>query len=138
MCTRFVPPVTHEQERLFQPRPVAGQHLVEVRVDGSSATVSPVQNPEQISGGRVTTTLHTVQDHLQQTTVMTQRRSSKMRSEHTVSKTKGDPAYEALTAALARQEDARCIFDQKCNQRAVAETNFTNAIQDVLRTSLSA
>ena len=90
VCTRFVPPVTHEQERLFQPRPVAGQHLVEARLDGSSATVSPVQNPEQISGGRVTTTLHTMQDHLQQTTVMTQRRSSKMRSEHTVSKTKGE------------------------------------------------
>ena len=57
-----------------------------------------------------------------------------MRSEHTVSKTKNDAAYEAteLTSARARQEDARRIHDQKCNEAAVAETNYTNATRDVL------
>ena len=59
-----------------------------------------------------------------------------MRSEHTVSKTNEDATYEAmeeaLTSARARQEDARRIQDQKCNEAAAAETNCTNAMQDVL------
>ena len=65
-----------------------------------------------------------MQDHLQQTTVMTQRRSPKMRSKHTVSKTNGDAAYEAmqaLTTARPRQEDARGIYDQESNEAAVAD-----------------
>ena len=58
-----------------------------------------------------------------------------MRSEHTVSKTKEHAAYEAtdaLTAARTRRGDARRIYDLKCNEAAVAETNETNATQDVL------
>ena len=57
-----------------------------------------------------------------------------MRSGHTASKTKDDAANEAteLTSARARQEDATCIYAQKCNEAAVAKTNYTNAKQDVL------
>ena len=36
---------------------------------------------------------------------------------------------EALSSA--REEDARRVYDQKCNEAAVAETNYTNAMQDV-------
>ena len=66
---------------------------------------------------------------------MTERPSPKMRSEHTISKTKGDAAYDAMEAfasARARQEDARRIYDQKCSEAAVAETNYINAVQDAL------
>ena len=55
--------------------------------------------------------------------------------ENTVSKTKESAAYEAMEAvnsARARQEDARRIYGQRCNEAAVAETNSTNARQDVL------
>ena len=76
-----------------------------------------------------------MQDHLQQTAVMNHRRSlQKPFTENTVSKTKEDAAHEAmeaLTSARARQEDARSIYEQKCNEAAVAETNFSNAM-DVL------
>ena len=44
-------------------------------------------------------------------------------------------AYEAmgvLTAARARQEDARRICDQKCNEAAVAEMICTRAIVDAV------
>ena len=111
--------------------------------DDSSATAPPAQNPEQSSDQRVTgdvhkllqqmsdervmTALHTMQDHLQQTIVMTQQI---IRSENTVSKTKEDAAYEPMPRT--QQEDARRTYDQKCNEAAVAETNCTNAKQDVL------
>ena len=36
---------------------------------------------------------------------------------------------EALTSGRARQEDVRRIYDEKCNEAAVAETNHTNATQ---------
>ena len=42
--------------------------------DDSSASVSPLQNPEQLSDERVATALCTMQDHVQQVTVMTHRR----------------------------------------------------------------
>ena len=83
----------------------------------SSATVSPVQNPEQIFDERVTTALHTMQDHLQQTTVIAQRRSQNLLSERSTSKAKGNAAREAreaLTQARERQEEARRLYEQKC------------------------
>ena len=71
-----------------------------------------MQNPEQKPDERVTTALHTMQDHLQQTTVITQWRSQKMLSEQSESETQGDDAYEAMeafTQARERQEEARLI-----------------------------
>ena len=43
--------------------------------DDSSATASLAQNPEQVSDERVTNALHMLQDLLQQTTVISHRRS---------------------------------------------------------------
>ena len=94
----------------------------------------PCTNCPRISDQRVTTAMHTMQDYPQQTTVMIQRRSQQLPSEHTVSETQGGrglEAIEALTSAPARQEDVRHFHDQKCNETAVAETNDTNAIQNV-------
>ena len=48
----------------------------------------PLQNPEQFSDDRVTNALHTTQDHLQQTTVISQRRLLKTRCKQFPSKTK--------------------------------------------------
>ena len=51
-----------------------------------------------------------------------------MLSEYTSSRTKADAAYEAMEAlGSAHEEDARRIYDQKCNA-----ANYTNATQDVL------
>ena len=58
-------------------------------LDDSPATVAPVQNPEQISDGHVTTALHAMQDHLQQTTVIVPRRSREMPFEQAAPKKKG-------------------------------------------------
>ena len=60
--------------------------------DDSSATVSLGQTPEQISDECATTAMHTMQVHLQQTTVNAQRRSQKMLSEQSTSKTTGNTA----------------------------------------------
>ena len=110
-------PVTSEQEQLLQPRPVTGQHSVaerlECRLEGMGTTpqptVSPVQNPEQISDECATTALHTMQDRLQQTTVIAQRRSQNMLYEQSASKKKAmQPTRppEALTQARERQEES--------------------------------
>ena len=53
--------------------------------DDSSATASPRQNPLQVSVERVTDALHMMQDHFQQTTVISQRRSQKTVSEQAAS-----------------------------------------------------
>ena len=77
----------------------------------------PCRIPKQISDERVTTTLHTMQDYLQQTTVISQRRSQKMLSDQSSPQTRGNAAYEvmeALTQARDRQEEARRFFEQKC------------------------
>ena len=56
-------------------------------------------------------------------------------SQNTASRTTGDAAHEAteaLTSALACQDVAMRNYDQNCNEAAVAETNYTNAMQNVL------
>ena len=80
--------------------------------------------------------LHTMQDHLQQTTVIAQRRSQRMLSEQSTSKAKDDAVYEAMkafTEALERQEEVRRIFEQKCDEASVAETLFTGTRKDTLQ-----
>ena len=92
-------------------RPVAGNRSVEAGWssagkgwDDSSAAASPVQNPEHVSDERVTTALHMIQDHLQQTTVIYFRRSQKTLSELAASRTKGNSAYEPLNHANSKKE----------------------------------
>ena len=103
--------------------------------DDSSATTSPVQNPEQISDERVTTAMHTMQDHLQQTTSLSQRHSQRTLSEQFSSRTNGDAAHEATEAvaqARERQAETRRLHEQTCQDPAEAETIFNGAIKDTL------
>ena len=143
VCARLLFPLTNEQEQLLQPRPVAGGNTQWRQGwsgackgwDDSSASVSPLQNPEQLSDERVATALCTMQDHVQQVTVMTHRRcrQNALRA-HSLKKKKKirlTGAMEALTSARALQEDARCILGQKSNEAAVVETIYTNALQDI-------
>ena len=65
---------------------------------------------------RDTSALHNVQDLLQQTTVLSERRSKKMLTEGGVSISKGNAAYAAMEAAIrAREwkEEAEWLNDQK-------------------------
>ena len=85
-----------------------------------------MQNPEQISD----VPLHIMQYHLQQTTVIFQRRSQKMLSEQSSSKIKGNGAWEALTQGRERQEGARRFYEQKCDKTSAAEASFNDTIKD--------
>ena len=51
---------------------------------------------------------------------------------HSTEKAKVDAACEVVASTRTQQEDTRRTFDQKCNETAVAETIYTNAMQDVL------
>ena len=103
--------------------------------DDSSATASPTHNPEHVSDERFTTALHMMLDHLQQTTVISQRRSQKTLTEQTASRTKGNAAYEAMEAATqARecQEKARLVYEQEGQDTAERKTIFNDAIKNTL------
>ena len=67
--------------------------------DDSSTTASTAQNPDQAPDERATNALHTMQDHLQQTTVISQRLAQKMLSEQSASKTMGNAACEDMESA---------------------------------------
>ena len=81
--------------------------------DDSSTTTLPIS--ESIPDERVTNALHLMQDHLQQTMVISQRQSQKTQNEQAASKTQGNAAYEVMvTATQAREqrEEARLACDQ--------------------------
>ena len=80
-------------------------------------------------------TIHRLQDQLQQTLAITQRRSHKTESEHTTSRAKGNAAYTAIEeVAMARelQAEAKRIYDQKFVDAAEAEETYHNAIKRTL------
>ena len=114
-------PGDHEQQQLFQPRLVAGNHQVEAGIecglkewDDSTTTESAA--PELIPDERVMNALHKMQDDRQQTMVISQRRSQKTYTEQATSRTNGNAAYEAMEAtaqARDRQEEARPFFTSK-------------------------
>ena len=89
-----------------------GQHSVGVARGKEGTTPQRAlhlgKNPEQIPDERVTTAMHTMQDHLQQTIVISQRRSQKTLTEQAASKTNGNAANEAILRRLKgrrRQSD---------------------------------
>ena len=94
-------------------------------------TTSPFS--EQVSDDHATTALHAMQDSLQQTTVISQRRSQKTISEQSTSRTKGDAAYEALEALTQPKrvnvQEARRLREQKCDEVSAAETTLNGAIK---------
>ena len=89
--------------------------------DDSSATAPPTS--EQVSDELVATALHMMQDHLQQSTVISHRRSQKTLSEQSATRTKGNIACEAMEAAAQareQQEEATLAYDLKCQDAAEA------------------
>ena len=92
----------------------------------SSATVSPAQNPEHASDERATTALHdagslTVDDsHDLAPLLLKCAQGTQFRTQGTG------------RARRAREEDARRIYGQKCNEAAGAQINSTSAIVDIL------
>ena len=83
---------------------------------------------DQVFDERVTNALHMMQDHVQQTTVISQRRSQKTLPEQAALRTKGDAAMEAAIQTCERQEED----EQKYQGRAEAETTFNGSIKDTL------
>ena len=66
-----------------------------------------------------------MQDHLQQTTVISHKRAQKTLAEQSASKTKGYAAYEATeatTQAREWQEEAKRLYEQNCQE--AAESSF--------------
>ena len=105
---------------LLQPRPVAGQDLVEAklewRLEGMGGLLSDrftrAESRADFRRTRDDGLAHDAGFTLQQNTVDALRRSKKMLSEQSTSKTKGSAAYEALTQARERQEEARRLHEQ--------------------------
>ena len=108
----------HEQQQLLQSRLVAGSILAGSKDgrrpgrDGTTPQRQPAQNSEQVSDERVTNGLHMMQDHLQQTTVISHRRSQKTLTEQAASRTKGNAAYEAT--------DGGCYPSTRTSRRSEA------------------
>ena len=78
--------------------------------EGDDSTTTESAAPEVIPDERVMNALHKMHDYLQQTMVISQRRSQKMCTEQATSRTKGNVAFEAMeatTQARDRQEEAR-------------------------------
>ena len=101
---------------------VGGQHSAEARLEWFLEGTTPQR-----------------QDHPcwnRYLTVISQRGSQKMLSEQSTSKTKGDAAceaVEALTQARERQEEARRLYEQKCEKTAESETKFNGTIMVTLQ-----
>ena len=95
-----------------------------------SAIAAPCTS-EPIPDKRVTNALHMMQDHLQQTMVISQRRSPSKPHQRQKSNAAHE-AMEAATQARERQEEARLAYVQKCPDATEAETIFSEAIKNSL------
>ena len=76
--------------------------------------------------------MHMIQDHAQQTTVISQRRSQKTLTEQGASRTRGNAAFEAMEAATQareRQPEARRQNEQTYQDAGEAETIFNNNVR---------
>ena len=124
----------HEQRQLLQS--VAGSRWTQGWNDawngwGVSVITEPT-TPEPTPDERITSAPRRVQDHLQQTVAISQRRSQKTHAEQTASRTKGNAAYAAMEAAtLARErlDEAKRQNEQRCQEVAAAETLYNEAIK---------
>ena len=77
-------------------------------------------------------TLHKVQDVLQQTTVLSQRRAKKTHTERAVTISRGYAAMEAAPRARAWQEETKRLYVQKFQEAAEAEAVNNEATQCTL------
>ena len=103
---------------------------------GWSASTEPV--PEPALDERVTNAVHRVQDLLQQTTVLSQRRSTKTHTERAVTISRGSAAYaamEAATRARERQEEAKRLDAEAAYNEAIQCTlEKTEALEKLVKT----
>ena len=97
---RLPVPSDHDQQELLQSRLVAAGSKDGTRPE-RDGTIPRLQNqPHQCrSQMRVTSALHRMQDHLQQTMVISHRQSQKTHAEQAASRTNGNAAYVAVEAA---------------------------------------
>ena len=105
------------------------------------STASEPAAAEPAPDERVTNALHTVQDLLQQTTVPSQRRSQKTHAERAATKSKDNAdcaAMEAATRARVWQDEAKRLYEQKCQEAAEAEDVYSKAIQRTLEKHIKA
>ena len=83
------------------------------------------------SDEQVTNAIHRLQDRLQQTLALSQRRSHKTHSERAASLSKGTAEYaamDAITQARDWQEEAKRLYDQQIAEAAEAEEIYNDAI----------
>ena len=105
-----------------------------VRLPMSSGTEIR-REKRKVSDKRVANALHMMQDHLQQTTVISQWRSQETLAKQSASKAKGSAAFEAMEAATQAREwqaETRRLHEQKRQEAADAETMYSGAIKDTL------
>ena len=74
---------------------------MERRLVGMGRSYNYSTTSEPIPDERVTNALHMMQDHLQQTMFISQRRSQKTFTDQAASKTKGNAAFEAMEASYS-------------------------------------
>ena len=76
--------------------------------------------------------IHRLQDRLQQTLALSQRRSHKTHSERAASLSKRNGAYaamEAITEARDWQEEAKRLYDQQIAEAAEAEEIYNDSVK---------
>ena len=79
--------------------------------------------------------INNLQDCLQQTLALTQKRSQKTQSERMASLSKGNAAHaamEAVNQARDWQEEAKRLYDQQIAEAAEAEEIYNDAIERTL------
>ena len=131
-------PSNPEQQQLLQSRLVAGSLLLEARMErgqGRDGAIRRLQNqPHQSrsrrSASRIFCTMsRTTCSRLQSSPNVVHRKHLPSTPQ------KGNAAHEAMEAATQarkRQEEARLVYEQKCQDAAEAETIFNGTIWDTL------
>ena len=131
-CTHLLFSGDHEQQQLFQSRPVATLDGSKVgAVPGRDGT-TPQRQPHP-PRERPTNVLRMMQDHLQQTTVISHGRSQKTLAEQLHHRTKNKVAYEAVDSssqACGRQAEARRLHEQK--QETVEDEEAQRHLKELL------
>ena len=111
---RLPVPGDHEQKQLFQPRQVAGNHALEAGIECGLEGMGRlydcrISRTRLIPDERVMNALHKMQDYLQQTKVISQRRH-KSKTHQGRMEMPLMRRFEATTQARDRQQEARGFF----------------------------
>ena len=107
----------------------------EWRGEWKNTPSSDPQPLEQAPDESALNTIHRLQDQLQQTLAITQRRSHKTESERVTSCSKGNAAFTAMEEVIEAREwqiEAKRAYDQKFAEAELAEEVYHNAIRRTL------